>query len=199
MRGWTSKQRIDALAEVDAGKTVSEIADAIGRSKNAVLGMVHRVRGDERRKAADAARAAKAAAKAAERAAAAPKPEPPPKPIGRPPLRPKLPPTPIARKYHTVAFSGPKLPRHPTPPAPTLADEPAFGLVAQGDELSVIACRWPYGDPLTEEFRQCGRPQRGPRFYGCYCAVHALKAYTAKGLKDLRSQKSTGSHENGQS
>lgn len=49
-------------------------------------------------------------------------------------------------------------------------------------DLRVCHCRWPVGDPTSEDFRFCGRPM----VRGAYCAGHAARAYSDAPLKKLR-------------
>ena len=46
--------------------------------------------------------------------------------------------------------------------------------------LKIKGCRWPFGDPGTDEFRFCGKPQV---FGKPYCAEHCMLAYRKKEIK----------------
>ena len=46
--------------------------------------------------------------------------------------------------------------------------------------LKIKGCRWPFGDPGTDEFRFCGKPQV---FGKPYCAEHCMLAYRKKEMK----------------
>ena len=37
-------------------------------------------------------------------------------------------------------------------------------------------CRWPHGDPATEDFRFCGRETE----HGPYCAFHTARAFSPR-------------------
>lgn len=49
-------------------------------------------------------------------------------------------------------------------------------------DLRVCHCRWPVGDPTSEDFRFCGRPM----VRGAYCTGHAARAYTGIPQKQSR-------------
>lgn len=78
----------------------------------------------------------------------------------------KKPPTPtaleVAEENYRAAIEATELPPEVSPFACTLVD------------LNENTCRWPYGDPATEEFRFCGaKPLEGLP----YCGPHARQAY----------------------
>ena len=43
-------------------------------------------------------------------------------------------------------------------------------------DLGERCCKWPIGDPRSDDFRWCGRPTPAGR---SYCSKHARLAYTA--------------------
>ncbi len=88
---------------------------------------------------------------------------------GRRPARP-LPPARRRRVKSRPPMRGPRV--RPLQVSPSAALEPGDG---QATVLTVgrHACRWPYGDPLADDFALCGRPA----VRGAYCAAHAERAY----------------------
>ena len=75
-------------------------------------------------------------------------------------------------------------PRYSPDPALVRAKRPPQlieKIVAPDDSLRVTIadlkgsmCRWPLGDPSSDDFRYCGSPAR----HGAYCAFHGAIAYT---------------------
>ena len=47
--------------------------------------------------------------------------------------------------------------------------------------LKIKGCRWPFGDPGTDDFRFCGKPQVLGK---PYCAEHCMLAYRKKDMKN---------------
>jgi len=62
-------------------------------------------------------------------------------------------------------------PRPATPPPPPIVDLPGTATVLT---LGAHMCKWPIGDPSTDEFSFCGRRAGGE---GPYCVEHARVAY----------------------
>ena len=56
--------------------------------------------------------------------------------------------------------------------APQVDLEPLCGL-ATVLTVTVHACRWPFGDPVSDHFALCGRPA----VRGAYCAQHGAMAF----------------------
>jgi GcrA cell cycle regulator len=181
---WTD-ERIETLKKMwTDGKSASQIAKELGGvTRNAVIGKVHRL-GLSNRSAPAAAAPAKPAAKekpaeaapAPEKAAAAEAapveskaepeapaakvaPIPPRKPIikaGQP-----LPPQPSANEISAEALANVKA-----------VEKTARRLTLM--ELTERVCKWPIGDPATDDFWFCGHPvQQGKP----YCEAHVAVAF----------------------
>ncbi|MCA0871268.1 GcrA cell cycle regulator [Seohaeicola saemankumensis] len=180
---WTD-ERVDLLKKMwSEGQSASQIAKELGGvTRNAVIGKVHRL-GLSNRTATPAP--AKTEAKEKPAAAAAPKPEAKPKPSpktepARPvtadaaPAKPSVP----ARKQ--IIPAGQPLP--PQPSANEISPE-ALAKVNEVEkqakklslmELTERTCKWPVGDPATEDFWFCGLPvQTGKP----YCEAHVGVAF----------------------
>jgi len=169
------------------GQSASQIAKELGGvTRNAVIGKVHRL-GLSNRNSGGSAKAAEPKEKPAP-AAAAPKPEPKPKP------QPKTEPARPASVAPTASGDAPRtLPARkqiipagqPLPPQPS-ANEISPEALAKVNEVEKKAkklslmdltertCKWPVGDPATEEFWFCGLPsQQGKP----YCEAHVGVAF----------------------
>jgi GcrA cell cycle regulator len=186
---WTD-ERVELLKKMwGEGQSASQIAKELGGvTRNAVIGKVHRL-GLSNRATGGASGAAKAEAKpAAEKPAAqaapAPKAEPKPKPAPRTePARPQAPEPaaeakPPARRQ--IIPAGQPLP--PQPSANEISPE-ALAKVNEVEkkarkislmELTERTCKWPVGDPATDDFWFCGLPvQTGKP----YCEAHVGVAF----------------------
>jgi GcrA cell cycle regulator len=87
----------------------------------------------------------------------------------RPAFRPQRPrPTVSAPLPRREPIARPQVP--PTPPSPVL-DLPGTATVLT---LGAHMCKWPIGDPSTDEFSFCGRRASNE---GPYCVEHARVAY----------------------
>lgn len=87
-----------------------------------------------------------------------------------------------------------KLPPSPRPPKPVTirsavkaakAGEPVFDAAIGKtlEDLTKADCKWPVGDPLTSEFRYCGRA----RFEGSpYCEGHTKMSYQPRSPRKHR-------------
>lgn len=191
---WTD-ERVELLKKMWAeGKSASTIAKELGSvTRNAVIGKVHRLglasrtggegEAAEPAEAAPAAAATPAAAPAPEPvAAAAPEPRAEPEPAAAPPAREPaqggtVVPMPGRRP---VAPAGQPLP--PQPSANEISPE-ALANVREVEksarkltlmELTERTCKWPIGDPATDNFYFCGLPavQGKP-----YCEAHVAVAF----------------------
>ncbi len=159
---WTP-ERIEQLSVLwDEGITTAEIGRRIGVTKNAVIGKVHRLSLSGRAK-----------------------------PTSTPANRPRKPsPVPVGRQSapermngHAPLISG----NNALKPQPDMAPEPRriirpaeladvvpISLRATILTLTEQTCKWPIGDPSTEEFHFCGhRSKSGVP----YCEYHAGIAY----------------------
>ncbi len=177
---WTD-ERVEILKKMwGEGQSASQIAKELGGvTRNAVIGKVHRLGLSNRatggaktaakeKPAAKAAPKAAPAKKAAAKKAAAPAatPEPAPKPV-----------VPIRKP---IVPAGQPLP--PQPSANEISPEALASVreVEKGAkklnlmELTERTCKWPIGDPATEEFWFCGLPaQQGKP----YCEAHVGVAF----------------------
>jgi GcrA cell cycle regulator len=181
---WTD-DRVEVLKKMwGEGQSASQIAKELGGvTRNAVIGKVHRLGLSNRAGSGAAptkadAKPAKAAPKAPAAAAAKPKVEPKTEPAikPQPPSENKsgLP----ARKQ--IIPAGQPLP--PQPSANEISPE-ALAKVNEIEkkakkiglmELTERTCKWPVGDPATEDFWFCGLPvQQGKP----YCEAHVGVAF----------------------
>ncbi|WP_335947686.1 MULTISPECIES: GcrA family cell cycle regulator [Salipiger] len=187
---WTD-ERVELLKKMWAeGQSASQIAKELGGvTRNAVIGKVHRL-GLSNRTGSGAAPAAAAApakeAKPVKDAKPAPKPKPAPaapaaetapreETASVPETRPAVSP---ARKQ--IIPAGQPLP--PQPSANEISPE-ALAKVSEIEkkakrltlmELTERTCKWPVGDPATEDFWFCGLPvQQGKP----YCEAHVGVAF----------------------
>src|SRR5258708_670191 len=73
---------------------------------------------------------------------------------------------------HTPRRVEPTLHAHaPATPLPTVREEPGSATVLT---LGAHMCKWPIGDPSTDDFSFCGRRSADD---GPYCVEHARVAY----------------------
>ena len=186
---WTD-DRVEILKKMwGEGQSASQIAKELGGvTRNAVIGKVHRLGLSNR-----TATAAPAAAPAA-----APKPEAKAKPAAKPAAaaKPKAEPAPEAAEPEAVEAAPaprPNLPARakiipagqPLPPQPS-ANEISPEALAKVSEvekkskkiglmdLTERTCKWPVGDPATDDFWFCGLPvQQGKP----YCEAHVGVAF----------------------
>jgi GcrA cell cycle regulator len=183
---WTD-ERVELLKKMwGEGQSASQIAKELGGvTRNAVIGKVHRLGLSNRTAAGGAAKAEAKPAPAPKAAAPAePKPAPRPEPKTEParePVRaedaPESKPIP-ARKQ--IIPAGQPLP--PQPSANEISPE-ALAKVNEIEkkakkltlmELTERTCKWPVGDPATEDFWFCGLPvQQGKP----YCEAHVGVAF----------------------
>ena len=192
---WTD-ERVELLKKMwSEGQSASQIAKELGGvTRNAVIGKVHRLGLSNRAGGPEPAPAAAApvAAKptpverpepvAAAPAAAANRPEPvsAPKPAAaaRPEPAPVAAPTPVMRKAIIPAGQ-------PLPPQPSANEISPEALAKVGEvekrarkislmELTERTCKWPIGDPATEDFWFCGLPSQAGK---PYCDAHVGVAF----------------------
>jgi GcrA cell cycle regulator len=167
------------------GQSASQIAKELGGvTRNAVIGKVHRLGLSNR--ATGGSKAAEPKEKPA--AAAAPKPAPKPKPQPKTePARPATP-APAASAETKAAIPARKqiIPAgQPLPPQPSANEISPEALAKVNEvekkakkltlmELTERTCKWPVGDPATEDFWFCGLPvQQGKP----YCEAHVGVAF----------------------
>ena len=172
---WTD-ERVELLKKMwTEGQSASQIAKELGGvTRNAVIGKVHRLGLSNRAGATPA----KAEAKPA-KAEAKPKPQPKTEPAREPKPEPVAEARPIpARK--AIIPAGQPLP--PQPSANEISPE-ALAKVNEVEkkakkltlmELTERTCKWPVGDPATDDFWFCGLPvQQGKP----YCEAHVGVAF----------------------
>jgi len=184
---WTD-DRVEILKKMwGEGQSASQIAKELGGvTRNAVIGKVHRLGLSNRTTTGAAAPAAAAAPKAEAKPKPAPKPAPKekaepaaaePEPVeaeAAPAPRPNLP----ARAK--IIPAGQPLP--PQPSANEISPE-ALAKVSEIEkkakkiglmDLTERTCKWPVGDPATDDFWFCGLPvQQGKP----YCEAHVGVAF----------------------
>ncbi|MEL7344975.1 MAG: GcrA family cell cycle regulator [Pseudomonadota bacterium] len=169
---WTD-ERVELLKKMwGEGQSASQIAKELGGiTRNAVIGKVHRLglsnRSGSTAEAKPAAKAAKAKPATAEAKAAPVEAEKPIAPV-----------TPIRSK--PVLVPGQPLP--PQPSANEISPE-ALATVRAVEkkakkmnlmELTERTCKWPIGDPATEEFWFCGLAVQAGK---PYCEAHVGVAF----------------------
>ena len=183
---WTD-ERVELLKKMwGEGQSASQIAKELGGvTRNAVIGKVHRLGLSNRN--------------AAPKAEAKPKAEPKPKPAAKPKAEAKPKPKPAAEakpepKEEPAAAAKPAMsparkaiipagqPLPPQPSANEISPE-ALAKVSEVEkaakklslmELTERTCKWPVGDPATEDFWFCGLPvQQGKP----YCEAHVGVAF----------------------
>ena len=186
---WTD-ERVEVLKKMwGEGQSASQIAKELGGvTRNAVIGKVHRLGLSNRAGSGGAAKTA--APKAEPKAKAAPKAAPKK-------AAPKKAPEPEIEEPRTVSASPPPQPKmsaarraiipagQPLPPQPS-ANEISPEALAKVNEVEKTAkkislmeltektCKWPVGDPATEQFWFCGLPvQQGKP----YCEAHVGVAF----------------------
>ena len=163
---WTD-ERVELLKKMwSEGQSASQIAKELGGvTRNAVIGKVHRLGLSNRAGATPAP--AKAEAKPVA-APAAPKPKPAPEAVAKPKPAPEAPvaetrPA-ISPARKAIIPAGQPLP--PQPSANEISPE-ALAKVNEVEkkakkislmELTERTCKWPVGDPATEDFWFCGLP-----------------------------------------
>ncbi|WP_424929615.1 GcrA family cell cycle regulator [Amaricoccus tamworthensis] len=189
---WTD-ERVETLKNMWAeGKSASQIAKELGGvTRNAVIGKVHRLGLSNRNAAPAAEPAAETAAPAAKPAAAAPKPAPERKepPVAEKAAKPAPapePPRPQAAAPQAAPIPRPRpVPGQPLPPQPSgaeMSEEMIANLaeVAKKSrkltlmQLTERTCKWPVGDPATEDFWFCGLPTTPGK---PYCETHVGVAF----------------------
>ena len=192
---WTD-ERVETLKRMWAeGQSASQIAKELGGvTRNAVIGKVHRLGLSNRVGGKDEDEAVPAAAPAAPRAEpapaaaarpepAAPKPEPVRPAAERPAAAPAAAPvnnvTPLPVRKAIVPAG------QPLPPQPSLNEISPEALASVREvekrakkltlmELTERTCKWPIGDPATEDFWFCGLPSLPGK---PYCEAHVGVAF----------------------
>ncbi len=185
---WTD-DRVEILKKMwGEGQSASQIAKELGGvTRNAVIGKVHRL-GLSNRTTTGATAAPAAAAPAAPKAETkpkapakpAPKPEAEPETAEEPQAEPAAAPRPNLPARAKIIPAGQPLP--PQPSANEISPE-ALAKVSEIEkkskkiglmDLTERTCKWPVGDPATDDFWFCGLPvQQGKP----YCEAHVGVAF----------------------
>jgi len=183
-----SDERVELLKKMwGEGQSASQIAKELGGvTRNAVIGKVHRL-GLSNRSGSGGAAAESAKAKPAAKPAAKAKPKPAAKPAPSPKAEAPKPaeeatPTPAApvSRAKQIIPAG-----QPLPPQPSAneIDPAALAKVSEIEkkakrlslmELTERTCKWPVGDPATEDFWFCGLPVQAGK---PYCEAHVGVAF----------------------
>ena len=194
---WTD-ERVELLKKMwSEGQSASQIAKELGGvTRNAVIGKVHRLGLSNRAGAEGAAPEAEApVAKPVVEPTPAPepvaaRPEPAPEPVRAAPAQPVRPtvvprPEPVAA-VATPAMRKPVVPAgQPLPPQPSLNEISPETLASVREvekrsrkislmELTERTCKWPIGDPATDNFYFCGLPSQPGK---PYCEAHVSVAF----------------------
>ncbi|WP_375230365.1 GcrA family cell cycle regulator [Roseobacter sp. S98] len=175
---WTD-ERVEMLKKMwGEGQSASQIAKELGGvTRNAVIGKVHRLGLSNR---ATAAAKPEPKAKPAPKAEAKPKAAPKPaEPAATARAEPEAAPKPLPARKQIIP-AGQPLP--PQPSANEISPE-ALAKVSEIEkkakklslmELTERTCKWPVGDPATDNFWFCGLPvQQGKP----YCEAHVGVAF----------------------
>lgn len=191
-----SDERVEVLKKLwGEGQSASQIAKELGGvTRNAVIGKVHRLGLSNRTVAGKpAAAAAKPAAKKAAKptAKAPPKAAEPKAKSAAPATKVKPAPEPepeaeVAKPTQVITRIRPIIPAdQPLPPQPSLneIDPKALAKVSEVEkqakrlslmELTSRTCKWPVGDPATEDFWFCGLAVQAGK---PYCEAHVGVAF----------------------
>lgn len=182
---WTD-ERVELLKKMwGEGQSASQIAKELGGvTRNAVIGKVHRLGLSNRNSGA-----APAKTEAKEKAAQAPKPEAKPKAKPEPKTEAARP----APEPQAAVETKPAVPARkqiipagqPLPPQPSANEISPEALAKVNEvekkakkltlmELTERTCKWPVGDPATEDFWFCGLPVQPGK---PYCEAHVGVAF----------------------
>ena len=179
---WTD-ERVELLKKMwGEGQSASQIAKELGGvTRNAVIGKVHRL-GLSNRSTTTATPKTEAKAKAApkpEAKPAAPKERAQPKPAPAPAAA-EVNPTNVTPLRRQIVPAGQPLP--PQPSANEISPE-ALARVSEVEkkakkisllDLTEKTCKWPVGDPATDDFWFCGLPSQAGK---PYCEAHVGVAF----------------------
>jgi len=182
---WTD-ERVELLKKMwGEGQSASQIAKELGGvTRNAVIGKVHRLGLSNRATGGTAKPATAAKEPAPKPAPKAAEPAPKPEPVKA--ETPEPAPEPAARPTNVTPLRKPIVPAgQPLPPQPSANEisPEALAKVREVEghakrislmELTERTCKWPIGDPATDDFYFCGLPvQQGKP----YCEAHVGVAF----------------------
>ncbi len=178
---WTD-ERVELLKTMwSDGKSASQIAKELGGvTRNAVIGKVHRlglsnrVGGGERAEEEQPGAFAEAAA-----------PEPVPEPQAAEPQPAAAAPRPLTAREAPPAVRPKPVPGQPMPPQPAGSEISPEALANLAEvakkarrlnlmQLTERTCKWPVGDPATDDFWFCGLPTVPGK---PYCETHVAVAF----------------------
>lgn len=187
-----SDERVELLKKLwGEGQSASQIAKELGGvTRNAVIGKVHRLGLSNRNGSGGAAAATAPAESAPKPKPSAPKPEAKAKPAPKPAPKPEPKPTdeeapeaapaaPVSRVRQIIPAG------QPLPPQPSTneIDPAALAKVSEVEkkakrlslmELTERTCKWPVGDPATDDFWFCGLSVQSGK---PYCEAHVGVAF----------------------
>ena len=175
---WTD-ERVATLTKMwGEGQSASQIAKELGGvTRNAVIGKVHRLGLSNR---ATSGNKSAAKPKAAAKPAAARAAKPAAKPKAAPAAAAATTPKPVLPPRKAIIPAGQPLP--PQPSANEISPE-ALATVREVEkkakkiglmDLTERTCKWPIGDPATDEFWFCGLPSEPGK---PYCEAHVGVAF----------------------
>lgn len=177
---WTD-ERVETLKTMwSEGKSASQIAKELGGvTRNAVIGKVHRLGLSNRVGEPDRPEDEEALAAFAE--------DPAPEPLQEPAAEPQPAASVTARvaPRETAPAVRPKPTGQPMPPQPSPSEISAEALANLAEvakkakrltlmQLSERTCKWPVGDPATDDFWFCGLPAVPGK---PYCETHVAVAF----------------------
>ena len=188
---WTD-ERVEVLKKMwGEGQSASQIAKELGGvTRNAVIGKVHRLGLSNRTTTGAAKPDAKAAAPSAPKKPSKPKAAPPkaaakvaePAPVAEPETEVEVEAKPIPKSpaRRVIIPAG-----QPLPPQPSNNEISAEALAKVSEiekkakrltlmELTERTCKWPVGDPATDDFWFCGLPTQSGK---PYCEAHVGVAF----------------------
>ncbi len=177
---WTD-DRVETLKRMwGEGQSASQIAKELGGvTRNAVIGKVHRLGLSNRNSGTTTAKAEPKAKPAAPKPEAKPRPAPKTE-AARPVTEPASESKPSVPARKQIIPAGQPLP--PQPSANEISPE-ALAKVNEVEkkskkislmELTERTCKWPVGDPATEDFWFCGLPVQAGK---PYCEAHVGVAF----------------------
>ena len=188
---WTD-ERVEVLKKMwGEGQSASQIAKELGGvTRNAVIGKVHRLGLSNRTTTGAAKPDAKAAAPSAPKKPSKPKAAPPkaaakvaePAPAAEPETEVEVEAKPIPKSPARRAIIPAGQPLPPQPPNNEISAE-ALAKVSEIEkkakrltlmELTERTCKWPVGDPATDDFWFCGLPTQSGK---PYCEAHVGVAF----------------------
>ncbi|MGR3634774.1 MAG: GcrA family cell cycle regulator [Shimia sp.] len=184
---WTD-DRVELLKKMwGEGQSASQIAKELGGvTRNAVIGKVHRLGLSNRSTGGGAKADAKPKAAAKPKVAAKPKAPPKPKAAPKPEAKPEPKTEPAVAAKPAQSLRKAIIPAgQPLPPQPSANEISPEALAKVNEveksakklslmELTERTCKWPVGDPATDEFWFCGLPVQAGK---PYCEAHVGVAF----------------------